>query len=115
MRLLSSPEASSSRFAFAISDGRTSRPTHHNIDTFANARVAVIAGCLVVEGDMAREWVGVAGSSSAGLLKAVDTAVRGDDNLLRNNVSMSTACLWNRRKTSRQKMMDQRRTSMSEW
>lgn len=64
---------------------------------------------------MAREWVGVAESSSVGRLKAVDTAVRGDDNLLRNNVSMSTVCLRNRRKTSRQKVMNQRRTSMSEW
>ena len=55
--LLRSPRARSARFPFtalaATKDGRASRPAHHDIDTFANERVAVIAGCLVVEGDMA--------------------------------------------------------------
>lgn len=62
VRLVSSPR--SARFPFTAlamtTDRRASRPAHHDIDTFANARVAVIAGCLVVEGDMAfrggRRW-----------------------------------------------------------
>ncbi len=51
----------------------------------------------------------VAKSSSVGRLKEIHTAVRGDDNLLHDNVSMSTACLWNRRKTSARKTMKPRR------
>lgn len=47
----------STRFPFtalaASKDGRISRPKHHDIDTCADARVAVMARCLVVEGDMA--------------------------------------------------------------
>ena len=57
---------------------------------------------------MAREWLGVAESSSVGRLKEIHTAVRGDDNLLRDNVSMSTDRFRDRRKTSARKTMRRR-------